>query len=133
MQKVREHFIQKLGRPELLGRIGDNIVPFNFIADDRVLLEIARAKLAPLKDAVKEKYKIRDLVFANEEKALRTLCKGADRASGGRGVVNEIVARLIDPLSEFLFREEEDRANYAGRQVRVLQAGESATFCFSLE
>ena len=33
ISEVKNHFVRELGRPELLNRIGDNIVAFNFISD----------------------------------------------------------------------------------------------------
>lgn len=46
---VQNHFRNELKRPELLGRIGEaNIIPFNFMQNDDILKEIARAKLRPL-------------------------------------------------------------------------------------
>lgn len=132
-EKVREHFVVTAKRPELLNRIGDNIVPFNFIMGDEFLIAIASAKLQPLRERLKEKYRINGIVFDDEEKALRALSKTVDRQMGGRGVLNEIVKRIIDPLADFLFEEEEDPAFYAGRTVLVHQAGNEAIFLFDLE
>lgn len=133
LQKVREHFVQKAKRPELLNRIGDNIVPFDFITGEAFLMAIARAKLRPLRERLEEKYRIRDLVFHDEERALRALCRGVDRQMGGRAVLNEIVKRIIDPLARFLFEEEEDFAFYAGRTILIRQAGEKAHFVFEVQ
>ena len=132
MEKVSEFFSEKIHRPELLNRIGDNIVPFNFIAKDDFLVSIARAKLRPLKERLKEKYKIKDLSFVDENKALLSLAGCVDRQMGGRGVLNEIVKRIIDPLAEFLFEEEEDPSLYAGRTIVVRQAGNDAEFLFEV-
>ena len=131
--KVREHFVNVLGRPELLNRIGDNIVPFNFITSDRFLADIARAKLAPLKERLREKYRITDVVFDDEEKSLAAIVGEVDRANGGRGVLNEIVKRIHNPLAEFLFQEEDDPSHYAGRTIRIRQAGDTPQFFFVLE
>ena len=133
IEKVRRHFVEKLGRPEILSRIGNNIVPFNFIVDDQFLMDIARAKLTPLKERLREKYRIEDLVFDDEERALGAVVRAVDRTKGGRGVPNEIVTRIIDPLADFLFQEEEDPSYYAGRRVRISQAGDSVRFVFTLE
>lgn len=133
MEKVREHFVSVAKRPELLNRIGDNIVPFNFITDDDFLVSIARAKLQPLRERLKEKYRITDLSFDDEEKALLALSRGVDRQMGGRGVLNEIVKQIIDPLADFLFEEEEDPAHYSGRFIAVHQAGNEATFAFEVK
>jgi len=133
VEKVREHFSHTLGRPEILNRIGNNIVPFNFITNDDFLMQIARAKLEPLKQRLKEKYRIEDVVFDDEAKALRSLARAVDRANGGRGMLNEMVTRLHDPLADFLFEQETDASHYAGRTIRVGQAGASAQFFFRFE
>jgi DNA polymerase III delta prime subunit len=133
IKKVEEHFICGLKRPELLNRIGNNIVPFNFITDDNFLTSIARAKLRPIREFLKEKYGLEDLVFSNEEKALKALVATVDHSKGGRGVGNQIVTCIQDPLAEFLFSEEEDKNLYAGRKVRAIQAGNAAKFAFTLE
>jgi energy-coupling factor transporter ATP-binding protein EcfA2 len=130
LEKVRDHFVKVAKRPELLNRIGDNIVPFNFITDDEFLISIARAKLQPLRDRLKEKYRIVGLVFDDEDKALRALAKRVDRQMGGRGVLNEIVTRIIDPLADFLFEEEEQDSHYSGRTILVHQVGSEANFLF---
>ena len=44
VKKVQDHFIKVLRRPELLNRIGDNIVAFNFIDDPDVFTKIAKLK-----------------------------------------------------------------------------------------
>ena len=131
LAKVRSHFVEKAGRPELLNRIGDNIVPFNFILDDEFLVKIARAKLNPLKERLKEKYRITGLEFEDEDKALKALVGGVDKRMGGRGVLNEIVSRIIDPLSDFIF-EETQPAAFAGRRILVVQAGDTAVFDFEI-
>jgi len=133
VKKVENHFIHTLSRPELLNRIGNNIVPFNFITDDKFLVDIARVKLEPLREFLKEKYGVEDFIFDNEEKALRALVSSVDRSKGGRGVLNEIVTCIFDPLADFLFQEAEDKSYYVGRRIKVLQAGDSAKFAFSLE
>lgn len=133
LEKVRAHFVNVAKRPELLNRIGDNIVPFNFITCDDFLIDIAQAKLRPLRERLKEKYRISDLVFDDEHKALMALSRSVDRQMGGRGILNEIVKRIIDPLADFLFMEEENAAHYAGRSIVVHQAGNEPSFVFEVQ
>jgi len=102
--KVKEHITKKMKRPELLNRIGDNIVPFNFITGDDFLLEIAKAKLKPIREILKEKHAIIDLEFNDECEALKSVIERLDKSMGGRGVGNEIVQTLLDPLAGFLFK-----------------------------
>lgn len=133
MAKVRDHFILVAKRPELLNRIGDNIVPFNFIQSDGFLTAIAKAKLEPLRERLKEKYRIEAFRFENEEAAFAAIASGVDKRMGGRGVLNEIVTRIIDPLAEFLFKGQEDSNAYAGRTVVARQIADSGQFRFELE
>jgi ATP-dependent Clp protease ATP-binding subunit ClpA len=132
-REVREHFLRRLKRPELLNRLGENIVPFNFITDEKILADIALTKLGLLKELLKDKYSIQDISFRDEDKALKCLAATVDKANGGRGLANEIVSRIIDPLAEFLFDTGEDMLPYVGRRVRIVQSGTTAEFGFELE
>jgi len=128
--EVKSHFIKKLGRPELLNRIGDNIVSFNFIMDTEFLSKIASVKLNPLKNSIKERHGM-ELYFENEEIALSAIAKNVDKSQGGRGVLNVIEPRIIDPLSEFIF-ENEDYFS-PGKKIKITQVGKSVAFDFELE
>jgi energy-coupling factor transporter ATP-binding protein EcfA2 len=130
---VRQHFVRELKRPELLGRLGDNIVPFNFVTDDAFLLSIARVKLQPLRELLAEKYAIADLVFTDEQRALTAIVSTVDRSKGGRGVLNALVTYLFDPLAEFLFTELDEAEAAAGRVIYVIQVGGAARFEFTVE
>lgn len=131
-QAVQSHFRDELNRPELLGRIGDaNIIPFNFIQDNAVLKDIARAKLKPLTGRLKEKWGLEKLVFENEDKALDALIKQVNYQHGGRGVLNVLTKYLFDPLAEFLFEQVEQPHKLKGRTLKVLRAGKY--FDFELE
>lgn len=129
IQKVREHFTSELKRPELLNRIGDNIVPFNFITNDDFLFAIAKAKLKPVKETLKEKYGITDVVFTDERRALTAILSSLDKSMGGRGVLNELVRTIIDPLSLFIF---ENGTETHGKQLVVVQTDESPVFEFHM-
>ena len=97
ISEVKKHFINELKRPEILNRIGDaNIVPFNFIDNDEVLIAIGKAKFAPVKDSVKERYKA-DIRFADEDAIFKQLAASVDKANGGRGMLNVIEQELINP------------------------------------
>lgn len=129
ISKVRQHFTNELKRPELLNRIGDNIVPFNFITNDDFLFAIAKSKIKPVKEALKEKYGIQDVVFADERKALSAILSSLNKTMGGRGVLNELVRMVIDPLSMFIFENESDTR---GKRLVITQEGDSPVFTFHL-
>ena len=126
---VQTHFKKELKRPELLGRIGEaHIIPFNFMEDDNVLKNIARAKLKPLENRLIEKWKIQSFIFENEDKALQTLVEKVNKQHGGRGVLNVLTKELFDPLADFLFRHVQYADQLKNRTIRVIQAGKSFDF-----
>ncbi|MFJ5452436.1 AAA family ATPase [Pectobacterium jejuense] len=134
IEKVRNHFISELNRPELLGRIGEgNIIPFNFMTDDNFLIEIARSKLEPLRYRLKEKWGVTEMHFDDETKALKSIVDKVDRSNGGRGVLNALMRYLFDPLSQFLFEEVGSPERSQGCAIKVVQPGSSPIFDFDLE
>jgi len=103
-QKVRSeidrHFKQVINRPELLNRMGENIIVFDFIRDG-IAAEIFEAMLADtLKDAASQDMTIQ--ISDNARLELRKLCL-ADLSNGGRGIRNKVEAHLINPLARALF------------------------------
>lgn len=102
VEKVQDHFITKLGRPELLNRIGDNIVAFNFIDDPEVFIKIAKLKFKKIEDFVTERYGAK-IVFEQEDDIFMAIGKKAGKQNGGRGLLNVMESLIINPLSEFIF------------------------------
>ena len=102
VKMVKEHFIKTLGRPELLNRIGDNIVAFNFIDDPKVFTKIAKLKFETIGKFVEEKYGAK-IVFENENEIFEAIGKKAGKQNGGRGLLNVMETVIINPLSEFIF------------------------------
>lgn len=134
IEMVRSHFVNELKRPELLGRIGEgNIIPFNFMADDNFLVDIARSKLEPLRHRLAEKWGAAGLQFTDETKALQSIVGMVDRTSGGRGVLNALTIYLFDPLAQFLFDQVGSPEKSQGRTIKVVQAGTKPVFDFELE
>ncbi|WP_323968418.1 AAA family ATPase [Aeromonas veronii] len=134
VERVRAHFVNELKRPELLGRIGEgNIIPFNFMADDKFLVDIARSKLEPLRHRLSEKWGASALQFVDETKALQSIVGMVDRSSGGRGVLNALTIYLFDPLAQFLFDQVGSPDRSQGRTIKVVQAGAKPNLDFELE
>ncbi|AGM25540.1 AAA family ATPase [Spiroplasma chrysopicola] len=105
IEKVSNHFRTELKRPELLGRIGNNIVPFNFIKDEHFKATLILHKLKPIQFAVKEKYKV-NLEFMNVNELLPIIMQDADDKKGGRDLLNSIEQHVVDSLSEFIFNNQ---------------------------
>ena len=107
VQEVKNHFVNELKRPELLNRIGDNIVPFNFINDRSVFVSIAKAKMAPMINFVKEHYQA-TLRFEDEDKIFGSIAAASDARNGGRGLLNVIESRIVNRLADFVFEHADE-------------------------
>lgn len=129
ISEVKKHFVDTLGRPELLNRIGDNIVAFNFIDDPSVFTQIARIKFQTVRNFVKERYKA-ELVFQDEENAFLAIAEKAGNANGGRGLLNIMESTIINPLAEFIFDKSDTLFN---RRIVISSIGNKAVFEFDLE
>lgn len=101
---IENYFKLQLGRPEILNRIGENIVVFDFIRPE-VAIKILMAQLDKIiKNLnVDKNIKIRisdESLKILEEKALGNL------ENGGRGIGNIVESLFINPLSRYLFDNE---------------------------
>lgn len=121
-RRVRDHFVRDMGRPELLNRIGDNIVAFNFVRDRGFLAEIMRSKLGPLRAQLQDKYGIRAVRIAEERTFLDRITRDIDPTMGGRGAITALTKWLIDPVSNFLFTEISDRSMCIGKTLVIALA-----------
>lgn len=100
---VQHHFRERLGRPELLGRLGDNIVVFRPM-HGQVAVELANQFV----DTVLSNVRIRvGNVVTITDRARAELVAAITApdvlASGGRGITTALDSRLINPLGRFLF------------------------------
>lgn len=130
LEHVKKHFIEELKRPELLNRVGDNIVPFNFIDNYDFLKNIAKIKFQIIENFIKEKYKS-SIKFENENNAYSSISKSVNIENGGRGVLNILESKIINPLSNFIF---ENMDSIQGRTIKIVQLNENKVdFDFKLE
>lgn len=117
IEKVKEHF-KDIGRPELLHRINtDNIVPFNFIKDTVILKMIINSKLKNLRERLKEKFNITNVKF-EDDSVIDIIIKQYDKTSGGRGILNILNSKVIEPLSEFLY-DCNDKSEYNNKSLII--------------
>ncbi len=115
-QEVKKHFMDELKRPELLNRIGDNIVPFNFINDEKVFINIAKTKMRPMIEFMEKRYQV-NLRFKDE--VYSSIAAATNAQSGGRGVLNVIESRVVNKLADFVFEHKDE---LEGRSIVVSQA-----------
>lgn len=103
-QAIEDYFKLELGRPEILNRIGENIVVFDFIRPEvaKLILDAQVNKI--IKNLMTEK----NIELVLSEKAMSILLSKAvdNLANGGRGIGNIVESLLINPLARYMFDEE---------------------------
>lgn len=117
--EIERHFKFVLSRPEILNRMGENIIVFDFIREDiagQIFQQMVANTLEDLKSQELE------VSLAPEAmSSLRTLCL-ADLSNGGRGIRNQVEAHLLNPLARALF--DANAAPGSSYLVSGLQAGQ---------
>ncbi|MFP2905186.1 AAA family ATPase [Pyxidicoccus sp. 3LFB2] len=123
---VEEHFVKGLKRPELLNRLGDNIVVFHPISDESIRRGILQRKLEPLREHLRERWGVElRLETSVEDRLVST----ARTEHGGRGLLNAIERELVNPLARFLF----ERHHQLRKGLTVTVAYEGQALEFELE
>jgi energy-coupling factor transporter ATP-binding protein EcfA2 len=105
--EIERHFKLVLNRPEILNRIGENVIVFDFIRRP-VAEQIFDQMISSLLDQTNSLgYSIS--MSDTAASTLRELCL-EDLSNGGRGIRNMVEAHLANPLSRALFENPEGRA-----------------------
>ena len=99
--EIESYFKLQLSRPEILNRIGENVVVFDFIRPE-VAVEILEKMIGNVLVHLAEKQKISITLPDVVKESLRTHCL-QDLSNGGRGVGNQLEAWFINPLGRALF------------------------------
>ncbi|MFQ6056507.1 MAG: AAA family ATPase, partial [Methanosarcinales archaeon] len=116
-ERIRKHFISvvenffrfEISRPELLNRIGNNIIPFNYIDSKAIQKKIIYSHFKRIKAEFEDKYHSSEYKLEFREKAVDFLVKkyGERIANfGGRGITNAINDEIMLPLSKAILRAE---------------------------
>ncbi len=98
---VEAHFRNELQRPELLNRIGQNIVAFDFL-NPAGMKAIFLSLLDRVLQRVEYEHGVRITLKVEARRALRELCT-RDSFDGGRGIANRIETHFINPLARQFF------------------------------
>ena len=99
---IQDHFKLELGRPEILNRIGENIVIFNYI-NEEAAKAILMARLDKIKQTMKNEAGV-IIDFSEVEEPLYSLAL-ENLDNGGRGINNIVEKALINPLARHVFDE----------------------------
>ena len=103
-EAIEDYFKLQLGRPEILNRIGENIIAFDYIRPDVAKLILKSQVNKIIKNLSAEKH----ITLTISEEAMTTLTDNAlnNLQNGGRGIGNVVENLLINPLSRYLFDNE---------------------------
>ena len=98
---VRAHFTERLGRPELLNRLGDGIVVFDFV-DDHTAAAILDLLVANVATRVRREYGS-DLRLTPDAREQLLALALTNLDQGGRGIGTVVETALVNPLARQLF------------------------------
>ena len=101
---IEDYFKLELGRPEILNRIGENIVVFDYIRPD-----VAEMILNSQLDKIISSLKLEKQININlSEEAHQVLLEKSvgNLSNGGRGIGNVVEDLFINPLSRYMFDQE---------------------------
>lgn len=101
---IKEYFIH-IGRPEILNRIGNNIVVFNYIKDEQIIHDIVELQLEKVIKNLSEEKKVRLVLSDNYKKALYAKVS-LNTENGARGIGNTVEEYLVNQLTYIFIRHD---------------------------
>lgn len=110
-EAVRDFFVSELGRPEILNRIGNNLVVFDFIRKESVPL-ILQKQLDNIITGLKDNNGIRVILDKDSDAFTRLVGLSVQNLSfGGRGIGNVVEKYLLNPLGRAITDEGWERGS----------------------
>ena len=100
---IKDYFKYTIQRPELLNRIGDNFIVFDFIRE-KAVDEILSLKLNAIVDNLEHEKGIILEIKPPFKEYLLNNAQG-DLSNGGRGISNMVETCLVNPLAKVLVKE----------------------------
>lgn len=100
---IRDYFTIQLGRPELLNRIGDNIVVFDYI-NIETGVRILDLMLANVVARIKQEHHVDVTLSEGSVDVVRRACLDTETLElGGRGIGSKLETTVINPVANELF------------------------------
>ncbi len=99
---IQDYFKFRINRPEILNRIGENIIVFDFIRPHSAKL-IFEKMFNNVKERIRDLRRIEIEVTEEVYNILQDYCT-KDLTMGGRGIGNKIEESFVNPLSTLLFK-----------------------------
>lgn len=100
---IKDYFKYTIQRPELLNRIGDNFIVFDFIRE-KAVEEILNLRLSAVAANLEHEKGIKLVVGEPFKRYLLNKAK-SDLSNGGRGISNMVETYMINPLADVLKME----------------------------
>lgn len=115
-KEVRSFFVDDLGRPEILNRIGEeNVLVFRFLTDEGAKLEIIKQQIKQMNNNLLEHHQVEVRCTKAFEEMLMKHPRGFD-TNGARGVLNLLNRIVMNRLArELLFEGDKCR----GKKFRI--------------
>ena len=110
---IDDYFKLQLGRPEILNRIGENIVVFDFIREE-IAASILDSQLSKIVSRLMSEKNI-NVEISPEAKEVLVNRANSNLENGGRGIGNIVESLFINPLSRYLF----DNEIFENRTLRI--------------
>lgn len=109
VDEIDRHFKLVINRPEILNRIGENVIVFDFIRP-----EIGIQIFDQIVDAILAGLIIQGITVILNDSVKRVLLEAciSDLSNGGRGIRNQVEAHLVNPLARALFDEDAKPGTY---------------------
>jgi len=103
-ESIEDYFKLQLGRPEILNRIGENIVVFDYIRPE-VAKQILEAQINKITQNLSTE---KHIALTISDRAVNILTERvmSNLSNGGRGIGNVVENLFINPLSRYLFDNE---------------------------
>ena len=116
LTSIKNYFSFTIGRPELMNRIGNNFVVFDFIRED-VVDEILRGQIGKISRNLQDD---KELTLSISPEFYQQLFAKASNnlINGGRGIGNIVESSLINPLSRIMVTKNPPR----GSVIHLLSA-----------
>ena len=103
LSTIKDYFKYTIQRPELLNRIGDNFIVFDFIRE-KAVEEILNLKLTAIASNLEHEKGIKLEVGAPFKQYLLDRAK-QDLSNGGCGIIKMVETCLVNPLAQVLIKE----------------------------
>lgn len=99
--EIERYFAERLGRPEIYGRLRDNIIVFNFITESAAE-QILDKMINNIIERFNSKLGIQVSVSSTAYEFIKRNCL-SDLSSGGRGIGSKLEVVFLNPLARALF------------------------------